>query len=400
MSLFNLNNAQVGKIVSKTVYETLVQDIFHLDGKGLTDKFIPASSADAGAVDIYVPQPLNNRLRQYGGTTNGAWENTGNDESSLKGKHVKSKRFSVDMTKRYDQNIPITEDEVELTNATNLTKGLVTIAQDQVEKDIAVQLNGATLAEQIYKWLKDSFADWAAPTPLEIGMAMQIYTATTDRFAAADAFRYANDAISDGDMTEGIEKSNLYAGFFPSDERQGFIRGQFLTDLQKSFTQNASDVVAEINATGFLNPFTQSEAKRINLKTGIVGLYDGVPLTRVSGQVFSTMCYYLGVADDDTATKTILSGIVGLICPANATIRGMKPNSFKVVDYQHEQGVVVQPKVKYGIRCLSGKALHGIVTGAAWADATKAAASVKTLAGKLNLVLVNRANDTDNYYQA
>lgn len=391
MSLFNLNNAQVGKIVSKTVYETLVQDIFHLDGKGLTDKFIPASAADAGSVDIYVPQPLNNRLRQYGGETNGDWENTGNDEQSLKDKHIKSKRFSVDMTKRYDQNIPITEDEVELTNATNLTKGLVTIAEDQVEKDIAVQLNGATLAEQVYKWLKDSFADWANPTAAEIGAAMQIYSATTDRYAAADAFRYANDAISDGDLT-------LNAGFFPSDERQGFIRGQFLTDLQKSFTQNASDVVAEINATGFLNPFTQSEGKRINLKTGIVGLYDGVPLTRVSGQVFSSMCYYLGIADDDAPTRTILAGIVGLICPSNATIRGMKPNSFKVIDYQHEQGVVVQPKVKYGIRCLSGAALKGIVTGASWADATKAAASVKALAAKLKLVLVNRANDTDNYY--
>lgn len=392
MSLFNLTNAQVGKIVSKTVYETLVQDLFHLSGKGLSDKFIPASDADAGAVDIYVPKPLNNRLRQYGGETNGDWENTGNDEQSLKGKHIKSKRFSVDMTKRYDQNIPITEDEVELTNSTNLTKGLVTIAEDQVEKDIAVQLNGATLAEQVYKWLKDSFADWTEPTEEEIAGAMKIYTATTDRYAAADAFRYANDAISDGD-------SNLNAGFFPSDERQGFIRGQFLTDLQKSFTQNASDVVAEINATGFLNPFTQSESKRINLKTGIVGLYDGVPLTRVSGQVFSAMCYYLGVEETDKTARDILAGIVGLICPANATIRGMKPNSFKVIDYQHEQGVVIQPKVKYGIRCLSGKALHGIVTGASWADATKAAASVTTLAGKLKLMLVNRANDSDNYYQ-
>ena len=125
MSLFNLSNQQVARLVSKTVYKNLYQDIIHKDGFGITDKFITPEQTNAAIIDIYVPMPINNRFRMRGAASNGAWANTENlpDQTTGQRKHVLSKRFSIDILKRYDNNIAISEDEVEGTNASNLDEG-------------------------------------------------------------------------------------------------------------------------------------------------------------------------------------------------------------------------------------------------------------------------------------
>ena len=76
MSLFNLSNQQVARLVSKTVYKNLYQDIIHKDGFGITDRFITPEQTNAAIIDIYVPMPINNRFRMRGAASNGAWANT------------------------------------------------------------------------------------------------------------------------------------------------------------------------------------------------------------------------------------------------------------------------------------------------------------------------------------
>jgi len=40
MGLFNVNNNQLARLVSRTVYDNLYQDILHKDGFGITERFI------------------------------------------------------------------------------------------------------------------------------------------------------------------------------------------------------------------------------------------------------------------------------------------------------------------------------------------------------------------------
>ena len=147
MGLFNVSNQQVARLVSKTVYRNLYQDILHKDGYGITDKFVRPEQTNAAIVDIYVPIPIGNRFRMRGAETNGAWANTDNrPDSSGQRKHVLSKRFSIDILKRYDTNIAVSEDEVEGTAAASLDESFEQICRDQIEQDIAININGQSMA--------------------------------------------------------------------------------------------------------------------------------------------------------------------------------------------------------------------------------------------------------------
>ena len=217
MSLFNLSNQQVARKVSKTVYKNLYQDIIHKDGFGITDKFVTPEQTNASIVDIYVPIPINNRFRMRGASTNGLWANKDNLPNAETGqrKHVLSKRFSIDILKRYDSNIAVSEDEIEGTNAANLDEGFEQICKDQIEQDIAININGYTFASQIYSYFMDSFS--ATPTAAEVEKAIEFYTYSSEnRTAAIRAFKLSNAKVSRGD-------SKLYAGYYPAQARQAFL---------------------------------------------------------------------------------------------------------------------------------------------------------------------------------
>lgn len=359
MGLFNLSNQQVARLVSKSVYKNLYQDIIHKDGFGITDRFVTPDQTNAAIIDIYVPIPINNRFRMRGASTNGAWANTDNLPNQTTGqrKHVLSKRFSIDILKRYDSNIAVSEDEIEGTNAANLDEGFEQICKDQIEQDIAININGYTFASQIYSYLIDSFSD--TPTSAEIAKSATIYKYDpSNRTSAVRAFKLANSYVSKGD-------SKLYAGYYPADKRQGFLfNPTFLVDLTDTAALSASDVATRMVAGGGMNAFTSEKKTVADFEKGYVGWLDGMPLYEVLQQVKDAMYYYLGL--DLTTNATVIAyfeQIAGFIAPANATLRGLRPTSFKTVDDPDTQGVIIQPKVNMGVRCLSGNSLKVIFCG-------------------------------------
>lgn len=394
MSLFNLSNQQVARKVSKTVYKNLYQDIIHKDGFGITDKFVTPEQTNAAIIDIYVPIPINNRFRMRGAATNGAWANTDNlpDATTGQRKHVLSKRFSIDILKRYDTNIAVSEDEVEGTNAANLDEGFEKICKDQIEQDIAININGYTFASQLYSYFMDSFG--VEPTAAEIKKAIEFYTYDpANRTAAVRAFKLSNAKVSKGD-------SKLYAGYYPAEARQAFLFDTtFLVDLTDTAALNASDVAARMLAQGGMNAFTGEKKTVADYQSGYVGWLDGMPLYEVFQQVKDAMYYYLSL--DETVNADVialLEQLSAFIAPANATLRGLRPTSFKTVDDPDTQGVIIQPKVNMGVRCLSGNSLKAVFSGADFADATKALASVKTIRAALvgKFRLPNLSYDYDN----
>ena len=394
MSLFNVSNQQVARLVSKTVYKNLYQDIIHKDGFGISDKFITPEQTNAAIVDIYVPIPINNRFRMRGASTNGLWANKDNLPDSTTGqrKHVLSKRFSIDILKRYDTNIAISEDEVEGTNAANLDEGFEQICKNQIEQDIAININGYTFASQLYSFFMDSFS--STPTATEVANAIEIYTYSADnRTAAIRAFKLSNAKVSKGD-------SKLYAGYYPADARQAFLfNTTFLVDLTDTTALTASDVATRMLAQGGMNAFTGEKKTVADFEKGYVGWLDGMPLYEVLQQVKDAMYYYLGLdTTTDATTIALLEQLSAFIAPANATLRGLRPTSFKTVDDPDVQGVIVQPKVNMGVRCLSGNSLKAIFSGTGFTNATTALASITTIRAALvnKFRLPNLSYDYDN----
>ena len=404
MSLFNLSNQQVARLVSKTVYKNLYQDIIHKDGFGITDKFITPEQTNAAIIDIYVPMPINNRFRMRGAASNGAWANTNNLPDSTTGqrKHVLSKRFSIDILKRYDNNIAISEDEVEGTNASNLDEGFEQICKNQIEQDIAININGYTFASQLYSFFMDSFSDTV--TAAEVKKAIEFYTYdATKRTDAIRAFKLSNAKVSKGDST-------LYAGYYPADKRQAFLfNTTYLVDLTDTVALTASDLATKMLAGGGMNAFTGDKKTVADFESGYVGWLDGMPLYEVSQQVKDATYYYLGLDMASDATVIgYLEQLSCLIAPSNATLRGLKPTSFKTVDDPDTQGVIIQPKVNMGVRCLSGNSLKAVFSGDDFADITKAITAVQAikagLKGKFTLPNLNYDYDndiaSDNFLQA
>ena len=392
MSLFNLSNQQVARKVSKTVYKNLYQDIIHKDGFGITDRFVTPEQTNAAIIDIYVPIPINSRFRMRGAETNGLWTNKENLPNAETGqrKHVLSKRFSIDILKRYDTNIAVSEDEVEGVGAANLDEGFEQICKDQIEQDIAININGYTFASQIFSFFMDSFG--TTPTAEEVKKAIELYTYSPEnRTAATRAFKLSNAKVSKGD-------SKLYAGYYPADKRQGFLfDATFLVDLTDTAALSASDVATRMVAQGGLNAFTGEKKTVADFQSGYVGWLDGMPLYEVMEQVKDAIYYYLSI-EANTTVIALLEQMSALIAPANATLRGLRPTSFKTVDDPDTQGVIIQPKVNMGVRCLSGNSLKAVFSGTDFADATKALASVTTIRAALvgKFRLPNLSYDYDN----
>lgn len=404
MGLFNVSNQQVARLVSKTVYKNLYQDIIHKDGFGISDKFVTPEQTNAAIIDIYVPIPINNRFRMRGASTNGAWANTDNLPNSSTGqrKHVLSKRFSIDILKRYDTNIAISEDEVEGTNAANLDEGFEQICKNQIEQDIAININGYTFASQLYSFFMDSFSE--TPTAAEVAKAIEFYSYdATNRTAAIRAFKLSNAKVSKGD-------SKLYAGYYPSEARQGFLfNTTYLVDLTDTAALSASDISARMLAQGGMNAFTGEKKTVADYEKGYVGWLDGMPLYEVLQQVKDATYYYMGLDETtDSATIALLEQLSAFIAPANATLRGLRPTSFKTVDDPDTQGVIIQPKVNMGVRCLSGNSLKSIFSGADFSTAAKALTSITAIRTAINskFKLPNLSYDydnaigTDNFVQA
>ncbi len=410
MGLFNLSNQQVARKVSKTVYKNLYQDIIHKDGFGITDRFVTPDQTNAAIIDVYVPIPIGNRFRMRGAASNGAWANTDNLPNQTTGqrKHVLSKRFSIDILKRYDSNIAVSEDEIEGTNAASLDEGFEQICKDQIEQDIAININGYTFASQIYSFFMDSFS--ATPTIAQVKAAVEIYKYdASNRTAAIRAFKLSNAKVSKGD-------SKLYAGYYPADKRQGFLfNTTFLVDLTDTAALTASDVAARMLAGGGMNAFTSEQKTVADFEKGYVGWLDGMPLYEVLQQVKDAMYYYLGLDTETDATAIgYLEQLSGFIAPANATLRGLRPTSFKTVDDPDVQGVIIQPKVNMGVRCLSGNSLKAIFSGdnfdvvapnsGTWNAITAITAIRTAIANKFKLPNLSYDYDnaigTDNFVQA
>jgi hypothetical protein len=355
MAFVTKNGFDVEHGSSLVVYENLFPNLKHIKGKGVTEEYVSKEDImEVDTIDITRILPKKIHYRAIGSSlnaTNGKWMNKNNANG---GPTPESVHYSLFVNFVYDEDTTIPFAMIHSTQVN---------FEQYVNKNItdcfAQTLNAFTWANQIKAFFDDNTA---------VAKSVFKYDANT---TPAQAFQLANANLQ--------SDKSIGAFTIPMEERQAFIDYDLNAALKAQYATNASEAAAQINATGFMNPFTQAEGKRIDSRTGICGIYDGVLMTLVNDVERENIYEVLGVSSDAT-TKAVLDKIKGFIVYGGSTLRGIAMEGISANEHPFQHGsVVLKPFNKFGVKCLSGKSIK-VITNDTIADAdlttVKAALSI------------------------
>lgn len=318
---------------SAQVFENFIQNVLHVNGKGVDESYV--NQAALNSQSIAIPRVLLGAggFRTLGATVNGGQFNS--KEAIV----PQSNYFYVPLLYVYDR----TETLAKIMND-KAGYELLSKVTANIGKKIARGINAITFAEQISTTLNESITNDEA-------------TYITEGNSAYDAFVDANALLDEGD--EAIE-----CDYFPTEMRQAFVRPSFFSEFKKGdgtryVTQ--SNLGQEMLATGVLNPFSNSEASKVQMRDGYAGDIDGVPVYKVSPILWKLAAQYT-MKDGSALAATAFDNIDAMVCSAVGTIRGFSSNGeVEVVPATSGQGWILQPLVHGGVKCVSGKSVRLIV---------------------------------------
>lgn len=383
MAFTAVNGYDVEHASSMLVYENLFPEIQHINGKGCIDKYTKTDDVESVTyIDVMRVLPYAPRFRQLGALNNGAYHNAKNVGGY--GNAPQSVHYTIPVDLLYDEGVAITQAQI-YSNPVALKQ----VVLAQLVKTAGMAINVITYAKQIEAFFRngDNF-DKALThskgsivsgdiTDGEIASAIFNFDpAVAGLNAGSPTLAYQN---ANAELDDGI--AEIGALVIPRDERQAFISSQFNTLMKGQYAQNASEASARILANGFINPFNSSEGKRIDERTGLCGMYDGVDMflfNKTTRKFVYVALGVLGTADDtagDLPTiRTALDKIAGFVVYGAGTCRGIVGPSLTANPNPYFGGVYILPKMKVGVEVLHGATIKMIVNaGASLASAwTKA----------------------------
>lgn len=382
---------------SLLVYENLFPEIQHINGKGVTDKYTPSNDVESVMyIDVMRVLPYAPRFRQIGGANNGAYHNAVNNGYA---NAPQSQHYTIPVDLFYDEGVPITSPQI---YANPVALKAVVLAQ--LVKTAGMAINIITYAKQIEGFFRngDNF-DKAKThskgsivaddvTADEIAEAVYGYDPAAVGAAAASPtmkFISANGSLSDGIPEIG-------ALTVPSDERQAFVSPAFNVLMKGQYMQNASEASARILATGFINPFTQSESARIDSRTGMCGMYDDVDCFMFNKVTRQFVYVALGIAGtsndaaaDIAACRASLDKIGAIIVYGAGTCRGIVGPTIEANPNTYYGGVYILPKMKVGVECLHGATIKMVINAGAGATSGWSAADIAKLMNTLTFTPID-----------
>lgn len=382
---------------SLLVYENLFPEIQHINGKGVTDKYTPSNDVESVMyIDVMRVLPYAPRFRQIGGANNGAYHNAANNGYA---NAPQSQHYTIPVDLFYDEGVPITSSQI---YANPVALKAVVLAQ--LVKTAGMAINIITYAKQIEGFFRngDNFdkakthskgsIEAADVTADEIAEAVYGYDPAAVGSAANSPtmkFISANGSLSDGIPEIG-------ALTVPSDERQAFVSPAFNVLMKGQYMQNASEASARILATGFINPFTQSESARIDSRTGMCGMYDDVDCFMFNKVTRQFVYVALGIAGtsndaaaDLAACRASLDKIGAIIVYGAGTCRGIVGPTVEANPNTYYGGVYILPKMKVGVECLHGATIKMVINADAGATSGWSAADIAKLMNKLTFTPID-----------
>ena len=382
---------------SLLVYENLFPEIQHINGKGVTDKYTPSNDVESVMyIDVMRVLPYAPRFRQIGGANNGAYHNAANNGYA---NAPQSQHYTIPVDLFYDEGVPITSSQI---YANPVALKAVVLAQ--LVKTAGMAINIITYAKQIEGFFRngDNFdkakthskgsIEAADVTADEIAEAVYGYDPAAVGSAANSPtmkFISANGSLSDGIPEIG-------ALTVPSDERQAFVSPAFNVLMKGQYMQNASEASARILATGFINPFTQSESARIDSRTGMCGMYDDVDCFMFNKVTRQFVYVALGIAGtsndaaaDLAACRASLDKIGAIIVYGAGTCRGIVGPTVEANPNTYYGGVYILPKMKVGVECLHGATIKMVINAGAGATSGWSAADIAKLMNNLTFTPID-----------
>ena len=374
MSFVALNGYDVEHASSMLVYENLFPEIQHINGKGVIDKYTKTDSVESVTyIDVMRVLPYAPRFRQLGALNNGKYHNAKNVGGYNNA--PQSQHYTIPVDLIYDEGVAITDTQI-YSNPIALKQ----VVLAQLVKTAGMSINIITYAKQLEGFFRngDNFDKALSHqvgsivagdiTDDELASAVFAYdgtAATTAATYATAVFQSANESLNDGIPEIG-------AFTVPSDERQGFITPQLNRLMKAQYMQNASEASARILANGFINPFNAQESNRIDSRTGMCGMYDGVDLflfNKVTRKFVYVALGILGTADDSAETLVAVRGLLdqwqGMIVYGAGTCRGIVGPSITANPNVYFGGVYILPKMKVGVEVLHGGTIKLLVDGGA-----------------------------------
>ena len=367
MALGTINGFSAEEATSKYVYENFFGGIQHINGKGCIDKYTMTDDVrSVNSIDVMRLKPVLPAVRKLGAANNGGFYNKYNTPAN--GNSPQSVNYSIPVDLFFDRLIPIAAAQLFL-NKTNFEE----IVQTEVIAAMDWAINLVTFAKQIEGFFRngDNF-DKAKTHEKGSVVAGDITDAEI-----ADAIFYSDVAVA-GSAAQTFVKANAALssikalGQFrvPVNARQAFVSPLYNAELKGQYSANASEAAANINATGFMNPFTQTEGVRVDEKTGLCGMFDGVSMFQFYDADRELVYVYLGIlgtandADTDLVNcRAALDMVRGFIVAGVGTCRGIaiaKSISVKEDPY-NAQAVNICPLMKMGVDVLHGASIKMIV---------------------------------------
>lgn len=363
MAFKAVNGFDVEHASSMLVYENIFPEIQHINGKGVVDKYTKTEDVeDVTYIDVMRVLPYAPRFRQLGATNNGSYHNQKNEGGFNNA--PQSTKYTIPVDLIYDEGVAITSSQI-YSNPIALKQ----VVLAQLVKTAGMSINIITYAKQIEGFFRngDNFdkgmkhqvgsivaGDISADEIASSVFSFDPSVGATDANSAPNAFLSANEEFNDGIPEIG-------AFTVPADERQGFITPQLNKLLKSQYLQNASEASARILATGFMNPFSGQETARIDSRTGLCGMYDGVDMfifNKVTRKFVYVALGILGTSNDAetniAGVRGLLDSLAGMIVYGAGTCRGIVGPSVTANPNTYFGGVYILPKMKVGVEVLHG----------------------------------------------
>ena len=363
MAFTTLNNFDVEHASSMLVYENFMPSIQHINGKGCIDKYTKTDDVmNVTYIDIMRVLPYAPRFRKLGASNNGAFHNAKNEGGF--GNAPQSVHYTVPVDLIYDEGVQISSPQIYANPV-----ALKTVVLAQIVQTATFCVNIITYAKQIEGFFRqgDNFDKALAGTAGaivagditndEIANALYAYDPTKtaiDPTSATSAFVDANASLNDGIVEIG-------ALTVPSDERQAFITPRFDAIMKSQYRQNASEAAARINSNGYIDPYSALESNRIDSRTGICGMYDGVDMFMFNKSTRDWVYVALGIkgtANDGAGNlptvRALLDKINAFIVYGAGTCRGIVGPSVQANVNPFFGGVYILPQMKVGVEVVHG----------------------------------------------
>ena len=405
MAFKAVNGFDVEHASSMLVYENIFPEIQHINGKGVVDKYTKTEDVeDVTYIDVMRVLPYAPRFRQLGATNNGSYHNQKNEGGFNNA--PQSTKYTIPVDLIYDEGVAITSSQI-YSNPIALKQ----VVLAQLVKTAGMSINIITYAKQIEGFFRngDNFDKGMAHQVGSIAagdisadeIASSVFSfdptvGATDVNSAPNAFLSANEEFNDGIPEIG-------AFTVPADERQGFITPQLNKLLKSQYLQNASEASARILATGFMNPFSGQETARIDSRTGLCGMYDGVDMfifNKVTRKFVYVALGILGTSNDaeetTAAVRGLLDSLAGMIVYGAGTCRGIVGPSVTANPNTYFGGVYILPKMKVGVEVLHGGTIKVLQDAGANLANKWTAANIASIMNKIKFTPIDGKVVTGN----